>query len=91
LSVYNWLQGKTRPKAETVITVARVFGRPPVEALLAAAYLRDEELDQAVEVRVSPRDLPAEEIAAEVHRRLAALEDALEKRTGARDKGRRSH
>ena len=90
LSVYNWLQGKTRPKAETVITVARVFGRPPVEALLVAAYLRDEELDQAVEVRVSPRDLPAEEIAAEVHRRLAALEDALEKRAGARDKGRKS-
>jgi transcriptional regulator with XRE-family HTH domain len=91
LSVYNWLQGKTRPKAETVITVARVFGRPPVEALLAAAYLRDEELDQAVEVRVSPRDLPAEEIAAEVHRRLAALEEALEEGSHARDKGRRSH
>ena len=90
LSVYNWLQGKTRPKAETVITVARVFGRPPVEALLAAAYLRDEELNQAVEVRVSPRDLPAEEIAAEVHRRLAALEEALEEGANARDKGRKS-
>jgi transcriptional regulator with XRE-family HTH domain len=90
LSVYNWLQGKTRPKAETVITVARVFGRPPVEALLAAAYLRDEELDQAVEVRVSPRDLPAEEIAAEVHRRLAALEEALEEGAHSRVKGRRS-
>ena len=87
LSVYNWLQGKTRPKAETVITVARVFGRPPVEALLAAAYLRDEELDQAVEVRVSPRDLPAEEIAAEVHRRLTALEE----RADARDRAPRPH
>ena len=32
LSVCNWLHGKTRPKAETVIVVARVFDRPPTEA-----------------------------------------------------------
>lgn len=73
LSVCNWLHGKTRPKAETVITVARAFGRPPVEALLAAGYLRADEIDRPVEVRVSPRHLPTEEIAAEVHRRLINL------------------
>ena len=78
LSVCNWLHGKTRPKAETVITVARAFGRPPVEALLAAAYLRPDEIDQPFEVRVSPRDLPTEEIAAEVHRRLITLAQGVD-------------
>ena len=81
LSVCNWLHGKTRPKAETVITVARAFGRPPVEALLAAAYLRADEIDQPVEVRVSPRDLPTEEIAAEVHRRLMTLARGVDPRS----------
>lgn len=39
LPVGNWLHGKTRPKAETAIAVAQTYQRPPVEALLAAAYL----------------------------------------------------
>lgn len=74
LSVCNWLGGKTRPKAETVIAVARAYRRYPVEALLAADYLNPEELDQPIEVRSSPRDLPADDIADEVRRRLCALE-----------------
>ena len=49
LSVCNWLHGKTRPKAETVITVARVYGRPPVEALLAAQYLEPTEVQQPID------------------------------------------
>lgn len=70
LSVCNWLHGKTRPKAETVIMVARVYGRSPIEALLAAGYLEAGEIGQPLEVRASLRDLAAEEIAAEVRRRL---------------------
>lgn len=72
LSVCNWLHGKTRPKAETVIMVARVFGRSPIEALLAAGYLDPEEITQPLEVQASLRDLPGDEIAAEVRRRLIA-------------------
>lgn len=70
LSVCNWLHGKTRPKAETVIVVARVYGRSPVEALVAASYLDPGEVVAPVEVRVSPRELSAEDLAAEVRRRL---------------------
>ena len=44
LSVCNWLQGKTQPKAETVINVARAFGRSPVEALVVAAELGTDEV-----------------------------------------------
>ena len=72
LSVCNWLHGKTRPKAETVIAVARVYGRPPIEALLAANYLRSAEVGQPVEVRTSPREISAADLAAEVRRRLTA-------------------
>ena len=74
LSVCNWLHGKTRPKAETVITVAQAYRRSPVEALLAADYLRVEELDTPVDIRTSPTELPADDIANEVRRRLLALE-----------------
>lgn len=72
LSVCNWLQGKTRPKAETVILVARVYGRSPIEALLAAGYLNHDEVDVPMEIRASPRALSSSDLAAEVHRRLAA-------------------
>lgn len=70
LSVCNWLHGKTRPKAETVIIVARVYQRSPIEALLAAGYLAPDEVGQPIDIRISPRDLPAQELADEVCRRL---------------------
>ena len=74
LSVCNWLHGKTRPKAETVMVVARAYGRSPIEALIAASYLRAEEVRLPIERRSSPTDLGAEELAAEVRRRVVALE-----------------
>ena len=64
LSVCNWLHGKTRPKAETVMVVARAYGRSPIEALIAASYLRAEEVRLPIERRYSPADLDAEELAA---------------------------
>ena len=75
LSVYNWLHGKTQPKAETVMTVARAYGRSPIEALLAAAYLRGDEVRLPIERRSSPTDIGADELAAEVRRRMVALQD----------------
>ena len=74
LSVCHWLHGKTRPKAETVITVAQAYRRSPIEALLAASYLQADELDQPFELITSLRALPAEDIANEVCRRLVSLE-----------------
>lgn len=72
LSVCNWLRGKTRPKAETAILVARTYGRSPIEALLAAGYLNHDELDGPTEIRSSPKHLSNADLAAEVHRRLLA-------------------
>jgi transcriptional regulator with XRE-family HTH domain len=74
LSVCNWLQGKTRPRAETAILVARVYGRSPIEALLAARYLNHDELDTPMEIKASPKALSSADLAAEVHRRLTAAE-----------------
>ena len=77
LSVCHWLHGKTRPKPETAIMVARVYGRSPIEALLAAGYLNPAEVRLPVDTRRSPRDLPAEEVSAEVRRRLMQLEELM--------------
>lgn len=74
LSVCNWLSGKTRPKAETVIIAARVYQRSPIEALLAASYLNPRELDEPIDIRTSMYELPANDIAEEVRRRLRQLE-----------------
>ena len=76
LSVCHWLAGKTRPKAETAIAVARAYDRPPIEALLAAGYVKAEEVRLPIEVRSSPAAFSADELAAEVRRRLLELENA---------------
>lgn len=76
LSVCHWLHGKTRPKPETAIAVARVYGRSPIEALLAAGYLDPGEVRLPIDHRPSLADVPAEAVAAEVRRRLLALETA---------------
>lgn len=70
LSVCNWLHGKTQPKAETVITVARALGRPPVEALVVASYLAADEIADQVELRASLADLDGQALGTEVLRRL---------------------
>ena len=76
LSVCHWLHGKTRPKAETAIAVARAYDRPPIEALLASGYVKADEVRLPVEVRCSPAVLSAEELAEEVRRRLVGSENA---------------
>jgi transcriptional regulator with XRE-family HTH domain len=70
LSVCNWLHGKTRPKAETVISVARAYRRSPVEALIAASYLGSDETEHPVEIRVSLAEVDSRDLGAEVLRRL---------------------
>lgn len=74
LSVCNWLHGKTQPKAETVMLVARAYARSPIEALLAASYLRADEVRLPIEPRPSLTKVGAEELADEVRRRMIALE-----------------
>ena len=76
LSVCHWLHGKTRPKAETAIAVARAYDRPPIEALLASGYVHADEVRLPIEMRSSPAALSAEELVAEVRRRLVDRENA---------------
>ena len=71
LSVCNWLHGKTLPKAETVITVARALGRPPVEALVVASYLAADEIADQVELRASLAEVDGHVLGTEVLRRLS--------------------
>jgi len=73
LSVCNWLHGKTRPKAETVISVARAYRRSPVEALIAASYLSSDEAEHPVEIRVSLAEVDSRDLGAEVLRRLTPV------------------
>jgi transcriptional regulator with XRE-family HTH domain len=73
LSVCNWLRGKTHPKAETVIDVARAYRRSPVEALIAARYLEPSEAAEPVVIRASLADACADDLGAEVSARLADL------------------
>jgi len=93
LSVNHWLHGRTRPKAETAITVAQVYRRSPLEALLAAAYLEPTDLGGSVAMPLSLRDQPAHAIAEELLRRLTALEhlEATETLIRADDELRGSH
>jgi transcriptional regulator with XRE-family HTH domain len=75
LSVCNWLRGKSRPKAETVISTARAYRRSPIEALIAACYLDSDDADDPIEIRVSLADVDADNLGTEVVRRLTRLEN----------------
>jgi hypothetical protein len=57
-----------------VIIVARAYRRSPVEALIAAAYLGTDEVDDPVDIRVSLADVIGGDLGAEVLRRLTRLE-----------------
>lgn len=72
LSVCNWLHGKTKPRAETAIAVARSYQRSPIEALLAAGFLEPAEVGIAIEARASLHDVPLAQLADEVARRVSA-------------------
>lgn len=74
LSVCNWLHGKTQPKAETAITVARAYGRSPIEALIVARYLAADEAGHPIAIHVSLEDVSGEVLGTELARRLVALD-----------------
>lgn len=78
LSVCNWMRGKAKPKAETVIAVARGYQRSPIEALLSAGYLDPAEVGIVIEARTSLREVPLAQLADEVARRLSATESVTE-------------
>lgn len=68
-TVSRWAR-EGAPSPEKVINFARVTGRPPVEALVAAGYLRADEADEAIEVGTSLEDVDDNGLLDELRRRL---------------------
>ncbi|ATW60824.1 immunity repressor [Gordonia phage BENtherdunthat] len=72
--VSRWKSGKNRPDAEALITFARHYGRPPVEAIVAAGYLSPDEVGAVVDVTRPIGDIANNELLREVQRRIESVE-----------------
>ncbi|WP_286275616.1 helix-turn-helix domain-containing protein [Mycobacterium antarcticum] len=73
-SISRWQRGSNTPRAEAVVTLARVYGHSPVEALVAAGYLTSDELG-VVELTTLTGDLTGasiDSLLSELRRRLVA-------------------
>lgn len=72
-NVSRWLRGLGgSPKAEFVVTFARAFKQPVVEALVAAGYLRHDEVGVSFKPksgRTPISDYSTKELLAEIERR----------------------
>jgi hypothetical protein len=62
----------TRPDGDQVVKFARAYGRPPVEALIAAGYLKTHDVadNEVIELGAALSDVSADELLAEVRRRI---------------------
>lgn len=69
-SISRWKAGKGRPSAENAISFARATGDPPVAGLLAAGFLRHDEVDGVVRVATSLSDSATDALLTELGRRL---------------------
>jgi transcriptional regulator with XRE-family HTH domain len=75
-SISRWQRGTNTPSAEAVVALARVYGRSPVEALVAAGYLSSSELG-VVELTTLTGDLSGvsiDSLLGEVRRRVLAAD-----------------
>ena len=73
-SISRWQRGSITPRAEAVVSLARAYGRSPVEALVAAGYLRSDELG-VVELTTLTGDLTGasvDSLLSELRRRVLA-------------------
>lgn len=67
-AVSRWRTGE-QPAFRNVISLARAFNRPAVEALVAAGFLDMSDAFATTVLRQSIRDISDEELWQEVHRR----------------------
>jgi transcriptional regulator with XRE-family HTH domain len=77
-SISRWQRGANTPRAEAVVAFARVYGRSPVEALVAAGYLSSNELG-VVEMTTLTGDLSGasiDSLLSEIRRRVLAANPA---------------
>jgi transcriptional regulator with XRE-family HTH domain len=74
-SISRWQRGSNAPRAEAVVALARAYGRSPVEALVAAGYLSENDLG-VVELTTLTGDLTGasiDSLLGELRRRLHAV------------------
>lgn len=74
-SVGRWKSG-SRPDPAAAAAFARSYGRPVLEAFIAAGYLTPEEAQQRPAAAPSMDDMSNAELAAEVLRRMEGGSDA---------------
>lgn len=89
--VSRWSKGGN-PGAKHVIQFARHYQRPPVEALIAAQYLNEDEAAGIAVLDVSVRDMSPDALAAEIgslvaelRRRIITVDQGEDFGEGARD------
>lgn len=76
-NISRWRSGDAEPSAHAVVTVARALGRPPVEALAAAAIIDWSEVTtEVVERPITLDNYPIDELFQALATRLRALEAA---------------
>lgn len=63
--------GASRPDADNVVVFARAYERSPLEALIAAGYLKAEEIGQPVEFAGSLSDVSDTILVSELANRLS--------------------
>ncbi|WP_326643036.1 hypothetical protein OG884_06185 [Streptosporangium sp. NBC_01755] len=74
-SIGRW--DSSSPKPESVAAFARAYGRPVVEAFIAAGFLTAEEA-QAAPPPKDAAELPTDDLAKEVHRLTGVLARRLQ-------------
>lgn len=66
----RWKTGQNKPEAPHVITFARAYGRPAVEALVAAGILSDRDASEVIEIHRGLDRLSDDELLAEIRQRM---------------------
>lgn len=70
-TISRWKQGKgRRPSAENAMALARAVGDSPIVGLLAAGYLRDDDVEGVVRVSEGLTTATADALVAELGKRL---------------------
>lgn len=74
----RWKKEQNKPEAPHVIAFARAYGRPPVEALVAAGILDAGDAADVIEVHTGLTALTDAELITEIQQRMEGLRHALE-------------
>ena len=73
-SISRWYQGRNTPRAEFAVAFARAYRRNPVEALIVAGYLKQDEAGGVIELETSLSAVPTGHLLDALRRRINDLE-----------------